>query len=251
MQKIVLTFIALLCGLGAFAQDKDASAPKDAKKKSAGSDRVVVDLFHDNWLTKPDGVETKWYGRGAGLYTMFNKNIIKKNVNIGFGVGLTSHNVYHNMLVGYNAIADSAVLINYPTRIPNNATTVADDSLNIEYKKNKISTTYIDVPIELRFMTNANAKGRRFKIAVGGRVGYLINGHTKYKGGDYLYGTNTDIKLKQGIIQNINKLRYGATARIGYGNFNLFGYYALSQMFEKNKGPEIAPFSIGFSFNGM
>ena len=250
MQKILLTIIALLCGLGAYAQDKDVSAPKDAKKKSVGSDRVVIDLFHDNWLTKPSGVETKWYGRGIGLYTMFNKNLIKKNVNIGVGIGVSSHNVYHNALIAYNPLADSTGLYAYPTRVSNLATAATEDSIDVSYKKNKISTTYIDVPLELRFMTNGDAKGRKFKIAVGGRVGYLINGHTKYKGDD-LNGTGAEVKIKQGIIQGIDKLRYGATARIGYGNINLFGYYALSDMFKKDKGPEIVPFSIGFSFNGM
>jgi hypothetical protein len=42
--------------------------------------------------------------------------------------------------------------------------------------------------------------------------------------------------------------RYGVMTRIGFGKFNLTGYYALTSLFEENKGPDIIPFSIGFSF---
>lgn len=247
-------FTLLLCctvSVLALAQEKDATQASSGTKKikSTGTDRVVIDLFHDNWLDKPDNIETKWYGRGIGLYTMFNKSIIKKNVNIGIGFGISSHNVYHNGQIGYDPINDSTLLNLYPTRVPNLTSAVTEDSTNISYKKNKINTNYIDVPIELRFLTNANAKGKRFKVAVGGRVGYLINGHTKYKGDD-LSGTGIEVKTKQNILPNINKFRYGATARIGYGNFNVFGYYSLVDMFNSS-GPKITPFSVGISFNGM
>jgi hypothetical protein len=43
-------------------------------------------------------------------------------------------------------------------------------------------------------------------------------------------------KLKDKQDYNLNKFRYGVSAKLGVGNFSLFGYYNLSDLFEKNKG---------------
>jgi hypothetical protein len=46
-------------------------------------------------------------------------------------------------------------------------------------------------------------------------------------------------------------LRYGATARVGYGNFQLFGTYYATPLFQTSKGPEgndLYPFEIGVAF---
>jgi hypothetical protein len=53
---------------------------------------------------------------------------------------------------------------------------------------------------------------------------------------------------------SLNMLRYGMTARVGYGNFQLFGTYYRTPLFQKGKGPggiDLYPFEIGvaLSFN--
>jgi hypothetical protein len=47
---------------------------------------------------------------------------------------------------------------------------------------------------------------------------------------------------------SLNMLRYGATARVGYGNFQLFGTYYYTPLFQSGKGPagnDLYPFEIG------
>lgn len=99
-------------------------------------------------------------------------------------------------------------------------------------RKSQLITNYIEVPVEITFRTNPEDPARSFKASVGGRVGYMFDSFTKIK-----YKENGEVKkLKDKQDYNLNKFRYGISAKIGVGNFSLFGYYNLSDLFEKNKG---------------
>lgn len=118
---------------------------------------------------------------------------------------------------------------------------------DVEVKKSLLSTTFFDIPLELKYNFNKTDPNRGFNIAVGGKVGYLINAHTKVNSEE----EGTLIKLKTKEHFNINKLRYGITGRIGIGRFNLFYYQSLVPFFESNKGPmdtEAVHYKVGFSF---
>ena len=87
---------------------------------------------------------------------------------------------------------------------------LAKDSFDrraLQYKNKIIATLkligiledYVDVPLEIRFKTKADAQNQSFKFAVGFKGGYLVNSHTKYKdsGGKIkIY----DIKNKRHLI---------------------------------------------------
>jgi hypothetical protein len=50
---------------------------------------------------------------------------------------------------------------------------------------------------------------------------------------------------------SLNLLRYGATARIGYENFQVYGTYYMTPLFKSGKGPggvDLYPFEIGIAF---
>lgn len=70
--------------------------------------------------------------------------------------------------------------------------------------------------------------------------GWLFQDHTKYK--------DEDMKSKSYNLDHLNAFQYGLTARMGYSKLGVNGYYALSGIFEKDKGPDLVPFSIGISF---
>lgn len=111
---------------------------------------------------------------------------------------------------------------------------------DIDYKKSKISLTYVDVPLELRFKT---ASG--FRVSAGFKVGYLINAHTKYKGDDLDDGSKTKIKVSR--LPNLQTWRFGPSFQIGYKWVNLMGFYSISTIFQENQGPAIYPVSLGLS----
>jgi hypothetical protein len=115
------------------------------------------------------------------------------------------------------------------------------DSTRAIYK-NKFKTTMIHVP--LMFETNLGRDAdHSFHLAVGGIVGYRIGSKTKQK---YKQDGDREKKKDRGDF-NINPFQFAATARVGYGDFTLYASYNLTPLFDKNKGPEIYPFTVGLS----
>jgi hypothetical protein len=108
-------------------------------------------------------------------------------------------------------------------------------------QKNKLSTTYLNVPLILEFQIPAGKKRVYFS---GGLLGGIkLGSHTKI-----VYKENGDKKkIKDKDDYNLNSLRYGITARAGYKGLNLFATYYLTPLFETNKGPELYPFYIGLT----
>jgi hypothetical protein len=116
------------------------------------------------------------------------------------------------------------------------------------YKKNKLGLTYIDIPLELRFRSKPSAKNNSFKVAIGFKAGVLVDGKTKVK----QKNAAGDMKVyKEKRYDDLNRFRYGVTLRIGYGPVSVIGYYSLAKVFDKGKGPDITPFSVGLSINGL
>jgi hypothetical protein len=117
-------------------------------------------------------------------------------------------------------------------------------------KKTMLINNYIEMPIEFRFDTKPEDISRSLSIAIGGRVGYLMDAMTKIK-----YKEDGEVrKLKDKQNHGMNPIRYGVYTRLGVGSFSLFGYYNLSPLFEKDKGPDkttMNTFTAGISINGL
>ncbi len=200
-------------------------------------DRLIFEIAHDNWTNKPDSLKVRWWNRGVNIYLMYDMPLLNsKNVSFAPGLGISTTNVYHNSRIMNN---DS---VSFFRPIENISDTLS-------WRKNKLSTTFIDVPLELRFRTNPNRYNKSFKIAIGARVGYMLSSKIKYKG--ELENEPDEVFLKNKRLPNINNFKYGPSIRIGYSNFNIFAYYSISTLFERNAGPGIRPLSIGFSFNSF
>jgi hypothetical protein len=125
------------------------------------------------------------------------------------------------------------------------------DSTN-HFKKYKLATAYLEIPLELRYTVDPVNEMKSIKFALGVKVGTLLNTHTKGK-------TLLD---KNGAILNsytaketgkgfMNATRLAATARIGYGNFSLFGSYQLNSMFKDGVAANVKLVQIGLNFSGL
>ena len=112
----------------------------------------------------------------------------------------------------------------------------------------KMSTTYIDLPLEFRVHSRRNDPKRSWFLSLGGKVGILINSKTKIK-----YAENGVVKLnKNKYNYQVNSYRYGAVARIGYGPVSFWGYYRGNIFFKGNKTsgfPNPGMFSFGISLS--
>jgi hypothetical protein len=122
---------------------------------------------------------------------------------------------------------------------------VVPDTLEPTYlSKSKLTACFLRVPviIEVQFPGSSSRSKRAF-ISAGAITGLKLGSHTKVVYEDD-NGKNKD-KNKDDF--NINPFRFGLTARIGFGNVNLFGDYYFTSMFVEGKGPSLHPFSVGLS----
>ncbi len=262
MNKFFLSVVLLAFAVALHAQPAPKSSTsepaKDGKTINARSlpkvksrDRLIIELTHDNWLNKPAYIETKWFSRGFNAFMMWDVPLTKNGtISVAPGFGISNTNVFTNVLIQRSAL-DGSTYFNIIPDYVLNETTPNDltDSVRLEYSKSKLAVSSLDIPLELRFRTNPH-KGKPFKLALGARIGYVVNAHTKYKGDDYRDGSDRSVTLKESVL-NINRFKYGVTARIGYGNFNIFGFYSLSKLFNTSLAPEITPISVGISFNSF
>ncbi len=229
MKPIYLTLLAaLFCfsiNLQAQGEDEEDENPL-AGLSNYDRNVLLIELTHSNWSDVPAGIDVEGKSRGFNFYFMNDYGLGESNVSFAVGLGLGTDNVFTNGQ--FIETEDSTFLRPLDSEI--------------DYKKNKLATTFLDLPIELRVKTNPGNNGKSFKVAAGFKAGLLINNHTKFK--------TKDDKIKVHGIDNIESFRYGPTARIGYGDFSINGFMQLNELF-KDEGPQMKPWSVGITFNGF
>jgi hypothetical protein len=115
----------------------------------------------------------------------------------------------------------------------------------IIYKKSKLHTTYINIPVMLELQIPTNGSSRNTLNISGGVVGAMkIGSKTKV-----VWNDGKRHKWKEKGDFSLNVLRWGTTARVGYNNFQVYGTTFFTPMFEKGKGPELYPFEVGMVFS--
>lgn len=117
---------------------------------------------------------------------------------------------------------------------------IVDSTKSID--KNLFKSTMVNLPIMFE-TTLGKDRDHSFYLAAGGMVSYRLGSKTKQ-----IYSQDgEDYKVKNRSSYNMNPFRFSAVARIGYGNFTVFASYSLTPLFEKDKGPELYPFTVGVS----
>ena len=229
MKSLLLTTLMAFMFLGLQVQaqnDDDDNDNPIASFKNYDRNFLLIELTHSNWMDTPDNIDVEGKSRGFNFYFMNEYGLGGSNVSVAAGLGLGTDNVFSNG--DFAESEDSTLLIPFEE--------------GFDYKKNKLATTFLDLPVELRVKTNPGNNGKSFKVAAGFKAGLLINNHTKLK--------TDDDKFKQHKINHIENFRYGPTARIGYGDFSINGFMQLNELFDTT-GPQVKPFSIGITFNGF
>ncbi|MEW6470542.1 MAG: DUF2807 domain-containing protein, partial [Bacteroidota bacterium] len=172
------------------------------------------------------------YGRSF----TFGLNLIEKDIHI-----IRDKN-YLNIVTGLGFEWNSYSFRNSITLDPNANYIAAFQDSGITYEKNKLRTCFVNVPVLLELNTSNNAS-KSFHLAGGLTFGYKLGSRTKQ---EYVVdGYEFEVNKKDDY--NLNPFRYSATVRAGYGGFTVFANYALTELFEKNKGPKLYPFSLGIA----
>lgn len=240
MLRTVVLVLTVICAGSLFAQSPKITSKRNLSEHPA--DHFIFQLSSDRWLQAPDSIGDKRRGnsRGVNIYVMFDKPFPSNHhFSIAFGAGIgTSHIFLEKM----NAKIDG----NTPTLLFEKR-----DGLSY-YKKYKIATTYLEAPVEFRYSSNPANPAKSFKLAVGARIGTLLNAHTKGKIEKDASGNTISSSVEKVSTKSyFNSTRLAATARVGYGNICLFGGYTLGSVFKDGVAPDMRLLQVGLSISGL
>ncbi len=222
--KYILT-VCILYSSVLFGQSEVLNRDYSADQ-SDSRDRLVIEFTNDGWSNAPEGIAFRSYSIGINAYIIHDLfREIDKPFSFGVGYGISSHNVHSDGI--FNVIDSAGSTFAFIDKV--------DNSNNL--RKNKYTINYLEFPIEFRYITN---NGSGFKWHLGGKIGYKLGDYSKIVDG---FG-----KRKFYKTSGIHDFRYGLHTRIGYGRFTAVGYYSLTPLFKKNRGPDLNQFSLGIAF---
>jgi len=113
---------------------------------------------------------------------------------------------------------------------------------DIDFSKNRFSSSYLRIPLSFDFRTKEDATGRRMHFVFGPDGGFLLDGRVKQISDEYG-------KQKIDDTYHFTTFRYGAFARVGYGSWGIFAKYYFNDMFENSPAQDgLKNFSFGFTF---
>jgi hypothetical protein len=123
-----------------------------------------------------------------------------------------------------------------------NAPVLSANYDTIGYLKNKLTVSYVTMPLLFEFNTNDMEK-KTFHVGTGIIFGYKLDSHTKQT-----YDINGDgHKVKLFDDFNLDPFRYDATLRVGYRGYTVFVSYGLNWLFKRNQAPELHPLTFGLT----
>lgn len=116
-----------------------------------------------------------------------------------------------------------------------------DTSGTLNYTKNKLRVTSVEVPLLIGFAPGKRNPDRGFKIAAGVIGSYVMN--TKYKLNYESGNENTQQVIKDNFY--VRPFNVKASVRLGYKGLMFYANYSLMPLFQNGKGPDVRPFEVG------
>ncbi|MEM0992920.1 MAG: outer membrane beta-barrel protein [Bacteroidota bacterium] len=220
-----------------WADDDDDDDSWDTRKRSSG-ERVrfgMLDIGFSGYLfddgfelpTELDELDLLYGGSVNFNWHIFRHRlpIIKRTAFLEYGLGIS--------WMGYKFANDF--------KIVEGATQFETEAIDDDLRKNKLRTTFLEVPLMLTI-----TPGRNNDVFISGGVygGVLIGARQKIK------DSSGDVqKIKDDF--NLNKIRYGVEGRIGLGPISFYAQYSLQELFREDQGPALTPINIGLSVIGF
>ena len=247
MKKLILFTLILATGFSLSAQETEKKKKKDWSKVNLGNrpkDHLIFQIGYLTWLQKPDSIATKGLARSVNAYFSFDFPFkTDPRFSVGLGAGVGADNMYFDKNAGRNLNIINSNSFQF-------APHQGKDTAN-KYKSMKLATVYLEAPVELRFMVDPTQPNKSLKFALGVKVGTLISANDKTRFTSDANG-NTLYTLKEKDKKHFNTLRLAATARIGMGNFAIFGQYQLNDFIKEGQGPkQIRHVTGGLTLTGL
>lgn len=224
--RLTLITLALLFISCCYSQEIESDSISISIDEKYLEDQIYVAFTYNVLANKPSGINQNGLSGGFGLGFIkdlpFNK---ERNFGVGIGVGY-SLNIY----------------------IQNLKITKTNGVVNFEkaqnYFVNKITKQSIDVPFEIRWRTSDPVTYKFWRVYAGMTFSYVFDLSTKFRDEN---GT-----LRTTNIDEVEQFQYGIKFAAGRGTWNLYVYYALSNMFSNatyNQEPvDMYDVNIGLKF---
>ena len=227
MKKAFFTLIALVISATSFAQ---LIANKTDKKVTFG-----LDLFSDFQLAPSENWDPRGFNQGVSFALTYNFPLGESTKHtVSIGLGMSSHNYFSYSRIKNPYTNDNFEYQNYRD--------------TEGFKRYKVSPTYGEIPLELRFRIKDAVK-----IGVGFKVGIKLGAKTRYVGPDDEEGTLTDgsgVTVDNTIlnINNVERLAYSVTLRAGWKWVSALAAYQISPVFAVgHEAPVFHPLSVGLT----
>ncbi|HEY0894958.1 MAG TPA: outer membrane beta-barrel protein [Sphingobacteriaceae bacterium] len=268
-----ILYTALLCALvtGSYAQEskKDTVVviAVDSTKKEDPAKHRRVNVTINNWRNAEDSSEVRKSSKFSAQFTFsrfdlglskymdngsftlspansFLENKTWKTINVGFDVFELHYrfNPYVKLYVA-GGFDWNHIRLKQDINILPDQPQLSYEPATVDYDKNRLSSTYLRIPMGLQFRTRDDARGKKVFFVAGPEVGFLLNGKLKQVSDEL--GKE---KIKDDF--NFNPFRFGAAARLGYDDLGIFAKYYFSDVFADGQGPaDFKNLSFGFMLN--
>jgi outer membrane protein with beta-barrel domain len=271
MKKYVFTALVTFTITAAFAQQKPTNPPSatdtaaakrpvtkptvpppaDTKQKKDWSkvkldprrpqDHFMVELGYDNWVGSTDSMNIKGFNHSENVYFM-NAWPFKTDARFALaaGIGLGSSNIF---------FAHQEVMV---AAYANQTLAFPDETGGNHFKKYKLVTTYLEIPVELRFSLDPEHMDHSWKFAVGAKIGLMLSAYTK---GTTLVSATGQVlgnyAEKESSKQFFSTAEFTPTIRISKGFLGFFAQIHANPLIKASAGPSIFPLSGGVVLSGL
>jgi len=246
MKKVILSAVSILF-FGMFLNAQTAATTGSKKLDLTGrpADHFMFQFGTDTWTNTPDSVNLGGgLSRHFNLYFMYDKPFTTNpKYSVAFGAGLGTSNIFFDNLTYVDVKSTANTL---PFR--------KIDAASNHFSKFKVTTIYLEAPVELRYFSDPAHPGKSWKAAAGFKLGTLLKAYSKGK--NMVSNTGTSINGKTYIQREQSKRFFNATdialtARGGYGIFSLDLGYQVNGVLRDGYGPVMNKFSVGFTISGL
>lgn len=166
-------------------------------------------------------------------------NLIRKNVNLKYGLGIELNNYRYKSTISYK----EGGVVPYAGGITNNPFIFRD---SVSFSKNKLAADYLTVPVMLNFSTTPRYNRPTFSVSFGVSAGYLYSQRNKQV-------SNERGKLKNKGDYDLERFKLSYVAELGLGPVRLYGSYSPKSMYDKDAtgktSLDIRPYNFGIRFS--
>lgn len=241
MRKFLVVSLLVFIASSVSAQvDSTPTARVKPPMVAPSKDHFMIQLGALSWQGKPDSIRTGGLSRTFNMYVMLDFPF--------------KTNPHFSVAIGPGIATDHFFLDRMNARITDVASSVRFQNLSdtTHFKKFKVSTAYAEAPVELRYAFNPDRNANSIKIAVGAKVGTLLSAWTKGKTLEDRNGNSVNAYTeKEKSKRFFNSNRLSLMGRVGWGNFSVFGSYAVTPVFKEGAGPKVQPLTIGLTISGL